>query len=95
MRIYSINLGAAAALTGRAQSVALGGSVSAATATFSTPMANANYALVTSISNVVDANPIDLWIIETAKTSSGFTVTFNAPTDTANYVLEYVVTAYV
>ncbi len=74
-----------------AQSVALGGGVSSKAVTFTTAFGSAAYALVVSITNVTDAMPIFLQAIVTAKSSTGFTATFNAPTDTANYILEYII----
>lgn len=83
-----------AGTTGRAsgaQSVALGSGVSSKAVTFTTAFGSTAYALVVSITNVTDATPIFLQAIITAKSSSGFTATFNAATDTANYLLEYVI----
>lgn len=64
------------------------------TVAFTSAVADTDYALAISVHNLTDASPIFLIPIVTAKTVNGFTVTFNAPTDTANYVLEYVTGAY-
>lgn len=78
-----------------AQSVAIGNAASTKAVTFTTDFGSTNYAVLTSITNVTDATPIFLQVVVTAKSSSGFTATFNAPTDTANYILEYIIVGYV
>lgn len=47
------------------------------------------YAPIFSFINTTDAMPIFLQGIITAKSATGFTVTFNASTDTANYKIAY------
>lgn len=76
-------------------SVAIGSAASSKAVTFTTDYGSTNYVVLTSITNVTDATPIFLQVVVTAKSSSGFTATFNAPTDTANYVLEYMIVGYV
>lgn len=56
---------------------------------FSTPLGDTNYSILASIINLTDVDPIFLQIVGTVKTANGFTVEFNAPADTANYVLEW------
>ena len=73
----------------RSGNSALGSGVSSASVTFSSAWADANYVPAWEISNTVDASPIFLQGIITAKTAAGFTVTFNAPTDSVNYVFSY------
>lgn len=63
------------------------------TVLFSSSFASTSYSLVTSITNTVDADPIWLNIVATTKTTTGFTVYYNAPADSANYLLEYIATA--
>lgn len=77
------------------QSVALSSGVSSVSVTFSNAFGSTNYVPLWSISNVTDATPIFVLGIITAMSSSGFTVTFNAPTDTANYVFNYLIAGYV
>ena len=59
--------------------------------TFSNVMPNTNYGISVTIENLTDVDPISLLVVVTDRTVSGFTATFNAPTDTANYKLNYLV----
>lgn len=52
-------------------------------------MPDTTYSLTFSITNLVDANPISLIVVGTTKLTTGFTATFNAPADSANYKLEW------
>lgn len=60
--------------------------------TFSTAFPNTSYSIAFALRNTVDASPIMLQGIVTAKSVSGFTVKLNAPTDSANYLFEYTAT---
>ena len=77
------------------QSAAIAGSSSSASVVFTNPFGSVNYVPLWSITNTIDANPIFLDGYISAKSSTGFTVTFNAPTDSVNYVFNYAVFAYV
>lgn len=77
------------ALTTRAAAVALASGIATKTVAFSQAMNSADYVVTCVISNAVDTAPIFLQCVVTTKTVDGFTVIFNAPTDTTNYVLEY------
>lgn len=57
--------------------------------TFPVAFPNTNYTLKVEIENLTDADPIFLERVITARSLSGFTVKFNTPTDSANYVLHY------
>lgn len=70
-----------AALANAAQTVSV---------SFATNMANTTYKIAFSFENVTDSDPIFLQGVVTAKTVSGFLVTFNAPTDSANYVFNWI-----
>lgn len=59
---------------------------------FTTPIL-VPYAVVVSVSNLIDTLPIFLQAIITAKSTTGFSVLFNTAPDTANYNLEYIVAA--
>lgn len=61
------------------------------TVTFSTPLPTSNYVVMAEMTNLVDANPQFQTVIVTNKTNTGFTVKWNAPTDSANYEIGYVV----
>ena len=63
--------------------------------TFATALLTNNYAPLVSIRNTVDADPIFLQCVVTAKSTTGFTVRFNANTDSANYVLDWGVIKHV
>lgn len=75
-----------------AGSSSLGSGVQSVSVTFSTAFPDTNYAIAHSFLNTTDALLTFLQGIITAKSTSGFTMTFNAPTDTANYVFEYTAT---
>lgn len=74
--------------------VALNNGDQSVSITFSKPMPDTNYTpdALTFI-NTVDVQPQFLQAVVTARSASGMTVTFNAQTDSANYVLAYRVTA--
>jgi len=64
---------------------------------FSTSLPNTNYALNVNITNTavaVSLDPIYLSIVNVDKRVDGFDVLFNAPTDSADYQLEYQATAH-
>lgn len=74
---------------GRAGRLSLGNGVSTAVVTFSSTLGTTNYAIQGSIKNTADSSPIFLQIVDTVKAATGFTATFNAPTDSTNYVFEW------
>lgn len=78
----------------RGDSIALASGISTKVVTFSTPFASVNYAVMAQIANLSDSSPQFLQVIVTGKTTSGFTVTFNAETDSNNYILDYRITPY-
>ena len=58
--------------------------------TFGTAFSYDDYTVVVNLRNYVDDPPsIYTWSIQ-AKTSTGFTVLFSGPTDSANYIVEWV-----
>lgn len=71
--------------------VALSNGQQTVAVTFAVPYADANYIVTQEIRNTVDAQPIFLEIVDTVKTAAGFTATFNAPTDSVNYIFDYAV----
>lgn len=73
----------------RAANVAITSGQASVAVTFSSAEADTTYVIVFSIQNTVDANPIFLQGYISAKSTSGFTVKFNAPASTANYILTY------
>lgn len=73
----------------RMGSIALANSVQTQVVTLSSAMATSTYVPQVTISNTVDAQPIFLQYYVSAQTMTTFTVTFNAPTDSVNYILNY------
>jgi len=57
--------------------------------TLSPTLSTADYAITVSFFNSVDSSPAFQPLTVTSKTTSGFTATWNLPTDSANYNLEY------
>lgn len=77
-------------LSGVANSAVITNGSSSVAVTFSSAFATTNYAIVANVRNTTDPNPIFLDIVDTVKSTSGFTATFNAPADSANYFVEYI-----
>lgn len=75
----------------RADSVTLTSSISTITVVFATVLPSAVFVPVCTMSNVTDPFPQKQPIVVTNKTTTGFTAVWDTPTDSANYVLEYVV----
>lgn len=69
--------------------VAISNGSSTVSAVYATAIPSSSYALSLTVRNVTDGSPIFLQSIITAKSTTGFTATFNAPADSANYLLEY------
>lgn len=76
---------------GFAQEVPIGNGDTDIVVVFPTPLPGVNYVVQAQMVNIVDANPQFQDIIITNKTVNGFTANWNAPTDSANYVLAYIV----
>lgn len=76
---------APAGFTGRAGVEALSNAVSSVAVVFSTALANNNYAATFNFINTTDSDLAFIQGMITAKSASGFTVSFNTPTDSANY----------
>lgn len=101
-RIFSVNIGSGGggggpggALTGRAGVESLTAAQQTVVVIFSATMGTTNYSLDYSIQNNTDPFPIMLQGVVTDKTATGFTVVLNAPTDTANYTLNYQAIGYI
>jgi hypothetical protein len=76
---------------GTAQEVAIPISTTSIVVTFDTPLPSAVYTILAQMVNVTDADPEFQPITITNKTVSGFTAKWNRPTDTANYLIDYIV----
>lgn len=73
------------------QEVSISSGVSTATVTFPATLQTGNTSprVVAWMVNTTDASPQFQDVLVTARSATGFTVTWNAPTDTANYKLAY------
>ena len=76
---------------GTAQEVPVSSGVTSIIVTFDLPLPSAVYTVLAQMVNVTDPNPEFQPITITNKTAIGFTATWNSPTDTANYAVDYVV----
>ncbi len=74
----------------KAGSVALANAASSIAVVYSGALSSALIPIF-SFANVTDAEPIFLEGVVSAYSTAGFTVTFNAPTDSVNYIFNYAV----
>lgn len=81
------------AQAGFAQEVSIAAGDTFVDVTFPSPLPGTNYVVIPSFVNLVDANPQYQDIAITNKTNSGFRASWNAPTDSANYRLGYIIPA--
>lgn len=82
-------IGGEGAFIGRVNQTAIPNATQTLAVTFSEVMPSTEYSLFATIRNTTDTDPIWLQIVQTVRSVSGFTVVFNAPTDSSNYVLEW------
>lgn len=68
----------------------IGSGVATLSVTFATAMPNSTYALQVAMKNVTDSTPQFQPLTITAQSTTGFTVKWNANTDTANYSINYI-----
>lgn len=98
-RLYSANIGAGGGgggvLVVRAGTGAIANGSNTVSVVFTSPLSSTNYAVNFTIDNEVDADPQYLQGLVTVKDVAGFTVLLNAPTDSANYQITYMVCEYV
>lgn len=96
--VTASSTGLLAAATGAATLTALGifagktaisSGVTTQAVTFSSSFGSTNYAVTANLLNTVDASPQFQPITITAQSTSGFTATWNAPTDSANFLLSW------
>lgn len=93
---YSLTSGGSTSLTALGIFAGKASIASAATSkaiTVSTAYANTNYAITAVMINITDTNPEYIPVTVTAQATTGFTVSWNAPTPTANYVLSWMTIA--
>jgi hypothetical protein len=58
--------------------------------TFSTAFSNTSYAVIANLVNTTDSSVQYQPILVTAKSTTGFTANWNVPTDSANYLVDYI-----
>lgn len=104
MRLYSINLGGGSDGTGpgggsiiygRAGTQAILNGSSTVSVVYSQAFTTANIGLAVEVTNTIDADPVKLMPTITSQSMNGFTVTFNTPADSANYILNWIAYEYV
>jgi len=76
---------------GFAQEIAIPDAVQSVAVNFPSALPGTNYVIQAQFVNITDINPQFQDIIITNKTINGFTANWNAPTDSANYLLSYIV----
>lgn len=69
----------------------VGAGVTSLTVTFSSELPDANFTVIPAWQNTSGAFPQQQPLIVTAFTTTGFTVTWPAPTDTASYFINWLV----
>ncbi len=74
--------------------VAIGSGVTSITVTLPIAMTTTSYVVLPNMVNTVDANPQFQPLVLTAKTTTTFTISWDHPTDTANYFLAYQAVSY-
>lgn len=85
--------GSGSAQSGFAQEGSIPFDVTSVTITFPFPLPSNSYVVTPQWVNDTDANPSHQALTISNKTASGFTVSWNSPTDTANYKISYIVPA--
>lgn len=83
--------GSSPPIAGFAQEVPISLGITSITVTFPSDLPGLSYIVQANFANYTDANPDFQPITITNKTISGFTAVWNAPTDTSNYFLDYIV----
>lgn len=73
----------------RADNLPLAQGVTSATVVFSSALPDTNYAIMALLGNAVDSIPDFQPVTVVSKSTTGFTVKWNDPTDSANYVLNW------
>jgi len=81
--------GSGGGASGRAGNDSITNGATSKAVTFSTALASTNYAITATIVNTTDASPMFIPIAITAKSTTGFTATWNVGVDSANYVLSW------
>ena len=82
--------GGSTAINSRSGNEPIPAAATSVTVVFSSPVTSTVYTVLVDMVNTTDANPQYQAPIVTNKTVNGFTVKWNAPTDSANYSIDYV-----
>lgn len=85
--------GGSAAQSGFSQEENIPAAATSLVITFPSPLPSSAYVVLPQMVNLVDASPEYQPLTVTNKSASGFTVSWNAPTDSANYKIAYIVPA--
>jgi hypothetical protein len=83
--------GSGSVQAGFAQEVALSSGSTSKVVTFPSPLPGTNYVVLAQFVNETDPSPEFQDIVITNKSPNGFTANWNAPLDSSNYLLDYVV----
>lgn len=75
----------------RAGRSSIGSGASSLVVTFSSALPSTSYAVTCTWQNTADTNPQQQSFVVTAFATTGFTVTWPAPTDSANYSINWIV----
>jgi len=73
----------------RAGSASLSSAATSKAITFSSTLGTTSYAVVVTMANTTDTNPQYIPVTITAISATGFTASWDQPTDTANYILQW------
>ena len=73
----------------RADTAAIGAGVDFVDVTFSSALTTAVYSATVSMENDTDADPIHFSVLVKNKTKTGFRISLNGNTDTANYIANW------
>lgn len=76
---------------GEAQEVVLTSGTTSIDVTYVNPQVGTTYVVLAQIINITDTNPEYIPVTITAKSTTGFTATWNTPLETSNYLLDYMV----
>lgn len=85
----NLSWAATSSFNGRSGQQAIGNASTSQAVTFTSTLGTTSYGVSVIMRNSTDLNPQFQPITITAKSATGFTATWNAPTDSANYVLEF------
>lgn len=77
--------------SGIAEEVAIPNAATSINVNFPIPLLSSSYTVIAQMVNSTDVNPQYVPMTITNKTLNGFTASWNAPVDSANYLIDYIV----